>query len=98
MDEAVAKFTRFKNLVKTLPGMPATYLVAFSSTTLETFLGLIRTTYEEKQREGSLNSTDPKDIALQILVRLEVAVDKMEVADLYRFTQYVEYFLCLALA
>ena len=44
MEEAVVKFNRFQNLVKTLPGLPATYLVTFSVMDLPGFLENIKLT------------------------------------------------------
>ena len=96
MEEAVAKFNRFQNLVKTLPGLPATYLVAFSAMDLPGFLENIRLTWNNKKAEGALETVNKSDVALLILARIEVAIDKIPIADLHRFTQYVEYFMTIA--
>lgn len=96
MEEARAKFTRFVLFVKTLPGINSTYLIALTSASLETFVTEIRRAYLEHLEKDPTMSTDPRDIAVQILAHMSVAVEKMKKDDLHVFVRYIEYFLRLA--
>lgn len=97
MDEAQAKFMRFKILTRSLPGISPMYLISISAMELDSFLDLIKTTYQKHLEDGTLVSKEPEDISMMILIRADVQVDKMAIDMLYRFCAYIKYFLCLAL-